>query len=145
MGPHTRFSSFRVPASHLLAPPGKGTAIVEQTFGSSAAMVGAMSVGIMRAAFEAALDFCKNDTRGGVVPIIEHQSVADKLIDIKIRIEAARSLVWKAMCNIEKGPGQWENKLETALEAKIWCSDQAPKAVIDAMAVVGMYELSLHL
>ncbi|KAF2268604.1 acyl-CoA dehydrogenase NM domain-like protein [Lojkania enalia] len=138
IGPHSRFTNFRVPASQLLCRPGEGAAIVEQTFGSSAALVGAMGVGIMRAAFEATLVFCKEDKRGGTVPIIQHQSVSDKLMDIKMKVESARMLTWKALSGIEKGPGNWENKLETALEAKIWCTDQAPKAVMDAMAAVGM-------
>ncbi|ORY13316.1 acyl-CoA dehydrogenase/oxidase [Clohesyomyces aquaticus] len=141
-GPYSRFTKFRVPAGNLLCPPGQGAQIVEQTFGSSAAIVGAMSVGIMRATFEAALKFCKSDTRGGTVPIIEKQSVADKLIDMKMRVEAARTLTWKALSVLENGPGGWESRLEIALEAKIWCSDQAPKTVIDAMAVVGMTSYS---
>lgn len=111
---------------------------MEQTFGSSAAIVGAMSVGVMRATFEAALKFCKTETRGGIVPIIERQSVVDKLIDIKMRVEAGRALTWKALSVLENGPGEWDSRLEIALEAKIWCSDQAPKTVLDAMAVVGM-------
>lgn len=112
--------------------------MVEQTFGSSAAIVGAMSVGIMRSAFEAALKFCKDDTRGGAVSIINHQSVADKLMDMKMRVDAARLLTWKALSGIENGPSGWENRLEAALEAKIWSSDQAPKVVVDAMGVVGV-------
>jgi alkylation response protein AidB-like acyl-CoA dehydrogenase len=92
----------------------------------------------MRAAFEAALKFCKEDSRGGTKKIIEHQSVADKLMDVKMRIEAARALTWKALSTLENPNIEWEVKLEVALEAKIWCSDQAPKAVLECMAVVGM-------
>ena len=137
-GPHTRFTSFRVPALNLLSPPGQGAQVIEQTFGTSGALVAAFSVGIMRTAFEAALSFCKSDHRGGVVPIIQHQSVADKLMDVKMRIEAARALTWKALSTLEREDVSWEAKLEIALEAKIWCSDQAPKAVLECMAAVGM-------
>jgi alkylation response protein AidB-like acyl-CoA dehydrogenase len=91
----------------------------------------------MRASFSAALSFCKSDHRGGTVPIIQHQSVADKLMDVKMRIEAARALTWKALSTLERGDVSWEAKLEIALEAKIWCSDQAPKAVLECMAAVG--------
>lgn len=72
------------------------------------------------------------------MPIINHQSVADKLIDMKMKVDAARLMTWKALAGIEKGPGGWESRLEAALEAKVWCSDQAPKVVLDAMSVVGM-------
>ena len=139
-GPHTRFTNLRVPAENLLAKPGEGAQLVEKTFGMSAAIVGAMCVGIMRHAFEVALSFCKSNTSGGTEPIIEKQSVADRLIDVKMKIEAARALTWKAMCVLES-KGQtlgWAQRLEIALEAKVWCSDMAPKAVIECMSVVGM-------
>lgn len=139
-GPHTRFTNLRVPAENLLAKPGEGAQLVEKTFGMSAAIVGAMCVGIMRHAFEVALSFCKSNTSGGTEPIIEKQSVADRLIDVKMKIEAARALTWKAMCVLESKEQTlgWEQRLEIALEAKVWCSDMAPKAVIECMSVVGM-------
>lgn len=137
-GPHIKFTNLRVPNKNLLAPPGEGAGVVEQTFGSSAAIVGAMSVGIMRAAFEAALSFAKSDNRGGTVPIIQHQSVADLLIDIKMKIETSRLLTWKALHGIENGPGGWKARLEMALHAKIFCSDNAVACVVGAMKAVGV-------
>ncbi|KAF2279848.1 Nitroalkane oxidase in complex with Spermine, A competitive inhibitor [Westerdykella ornata] len=139
-GPHTRFSGFRVPAANLLSKPGQGAQIVEQTFGTSAAIVGAMGVGIMRAAFEAALKFSKEDSRGGTVKIIERQGVGERLIDIKLRVDAARAMTWRAFGLIESKEEDltWEQRLEAALEAKVWSSDAAPKAVIEAMSVVGV-------
>ncbi|KAJ9137519.1 putative acyl-CoA dehydrogenase [Pleurostoma richardsiae] len=137
-GPHSRFYEFRVPSKNLLAPPGKGAQVVEMTFGSSAAIVGAMSVGIMRAAFEASLGFARSDCRGGTVPIIQRQSVADLLVRVKTRTETARLLTWKALHAIENGPGHWLSRLELALEAKIFASDAAVESVVDAMKAVGM-------
>ncbi|KAL1853170.1 hypothetical protein Daus18300_011909 [Diaporthe australafricana] len=137
-GPHSRFTNLRVPAVNLLCPPGQGAQIVEQTFGSSAALVGAMGAGIMRATFDAALRFAKDDTRGGSGPILERQSVADLLIDIKIRAETSRLLTWKALHAIENGPGDWKARLELALEAKIYSSEAAVQSVVDAMKAVGI-------
>lgn len=137
-GPHNRFTNLRVPEVNLLCPPGRGAQVVEQTFGSSAALVGAMGVGLMRATFDAALKFAKNDTRGGSAPILERQSVADLLIDIKIRAETSRLLTWKALHAIENGPGDWKARLELALEAKIYSSEAAVQSVVDAMKAVGM-------
>jgi alkylation response protein AidB-like acyl-CoA dehydrogenase len=105
-----------------------------------------MSVGIMRHAFDAALDFCQTESRGGTKSIISHQSVADRLIDAKMAIEAARALTWKAMAVLEtEEEVSWEQRLEIALESKIWCSEQAPKVVLACMGVVGMYVVSLFL
>jgi alkylation response protein AidB-like acyl-CoA dehydrogenase len=98
-----------------------------------------MSVGIMRHAFEAALKFCKEDSRGGKVKILERQSVSNLLMDVKMKVEAGRVLNWKATSVLESANDAltWPQKLEMALESKIWCSDAAPKAVLEAMAAVG--------
>lgn len=93
----------------------------------------------MRATFSAALDFAKRDTRGGAQPILTRQSVADLLMDIKMRTEASRYLTWKACHCLENGPGEYKDRRELALEAKIYCSDNAVKCAVDAMKVVGMY------
>jgi alkylation response protein AidB-like acyl-CoA dehydrogenase len=93
-----------------------------------------MATGIMAAAFEAALKFAKSDTRGGAQPIMNHQSVADLLMDLKMKTDASRFLTWKAANAFDNGLGG-----ELALEAKIYCSDNAVKAVVDAMSAIGMY------
>ena len=146
-GPHSRFSNFRVPATNLLAEPGEGAQPVEQTFTTSAALVGAMSVGIMRRAFEEALAFCKTETRGGRSTILGHQSVADRFVDAKMKIEAARALTWKAVAvlEIKEESVGWEQKMEIAIEAKVWCSEVATEVVLACMGVVGMYVFSLFL
>ncbi len=132
-GPHVKFENFRVPGHNLLAEPGKGAAIAIQCFIQSAALVGAMSVGIMAAAFEASLHFAKADARRGAQSLLSRQSVADLLMDVKMRTDAARFLTWKACHALESGKGG-----ELALEAKIYCSDLAVKVVVDAMSAVGM-------
>ncbi len=55
-----------------------------------------MAVGIMAAAFEAALEFAKSDSHGGVRPIMNYQSVSDLLIAIKMKTGASKFLTWKA-------------------------------------------------
>ena len=94
-----------------------------------------MAVGIMRAAFDAALEYTKTHDAGGSVVLLERQSVADLLIDVKMRVEAGRALVWKAAYAVERGEGGEE----LAYAAKIWCSEAAVKSVADAMRAVGVY------
>jgi alkylation response protein AidB-like acyl-CoA dehydrogenase len=139
-GPHTRFNNLRVPSSNLLAAPGAGAQVVEHTFGLSASLVGAMCVGVMRHAFELALAYCKQEKRGGKEAIITHQSVSDRLIDVKMKIEAARALTWKAMCALESQDESlgWDAKLELACEAKVWCSEQVVGVVEACMSVLGI-------
>ncbi|KAL6251288.1 hypothetical protein RBB50_001496 [Rhinocladiella similis] len=137
-GPHTRYTNFKVPADAVLFAPGAATRVIEQAFGVTAALVGAMAIGTMRQAFERALDFAKRDDRGGTVPIIQRQSPADLLIDAKIKIDTSRMIVWKAVDALENGPGTPSQRFETCLEAKIYPSDVALTCVWDCMRVVGM-------
>lgn len=143
-GPHTRYTNFKVPLDAVLFGPGEATPVIEQAFGVTAALVGAMAVGTMRAAFERALEFARRDNRGGSVPIIQRQSPADLLIDAKIKIDTSRMIVWKAVDALENGPGSASERFETCLEAKIYPSDSAISCVWDCMQVVGMYVLSLR-
>ncbi|KAF5575468.1 acyl dehydrogenase [Fusarium pseudocircinatum] len=131
-------TNFRVPVDHVLFAPGSGAKQIEEAFGITGAMVGAMAVGTMRAAFEKALAFAKNDHRGGSVPIIQRHSPADLLINAKMRIDSSRALVWKALDSLDSGPGDAKARFEACLEAKIHSSDSAIQCVYECMQVVGM-------
>ena len=65
------------------------------TFEASRPLVGAQAVGIARAAYEFALDYAK-ERKQFKRAIIENQAIAFKLADMKMRIDAARLLVWRA-------------------------------------------------
>jgi len=137
-GPHVRYTNVRVPAKNVLCPPGRGAQVAFGSFDMSAVLVGAMGVGLMRAAFDAALAFAKRDNRNGAVPLLERQAFADLLSGIKMQTEACRALVWKAAHAMVNGPGEYDARRELALAAKIYCSEAAVKACTDAINAVGM-------
>jgi acyl-CoA dehydrogenase len=66
-----------------------------QTFEVSRPTVGAQAVGIARAAYEFALDYAKERVQFGR-RIIENQAIAFALADMKMEIDAARLLIWRA-------------------------------------------------
>ena len=66
-----------------------------QTFEASRPTVGAQAVGIARAAYEYALDYAKERVQFGR-PIIQNQAIAFALADMKMEIDSARLLVWRA-------------------------------------------------
>jgi acyl-CoA dehydrogenase len=66
-----------------------------QTFESSRPTVGAQALGIARAAYEYALDYAKEREQFGR-KIIENQAIAFTLARMKLEIDAARLLVWRA-------------------------------------------------
>ena len=65
------------------------------TFEASRPTVGAQALGIARAAYEFALDYAKERVQFGRA-IIENQAIAFALADMKMEIDAARLLVWRA-------------------------------------------------
>src|SRR5207344_3537829 len=65
------------------------------TFEASRPLVGAQALGIARAAYEYSLEYAKERVAFGR-PIIENQAIAFKLADMKMEIDAARLLVWRA-------------------------------------------------
>lgn len=141
-GPHVRYTNVRVPAKNLLcpaSPSGRAADAVLGAFDGTAVLVGAMGVGLMRAAFDAALAFARGFGHGGgAVPLLARQAAADLLSGVKMQVEACRALTWKAAHALERGPGTYAARRELALAAKVYCSDAAVKAVADAMGAVGV-------
>jgi acyl-CoA dehydrogenase len=66
-----------------------------RTFEVSRPTVGSQAIGIARAAYEYSLDYAKERQQFGR-PIIENQAIAFALADMKMEIDAARLLVWRA-------------------------------------------------
>jgi acyl-CoA dehydrogenase len=66
-----------------------------QTFEATRPSVGAQALGIARAAYEYALDYAREREQFGR-KIIENQAIAFALADMKLEIDAARLLVWRA-------------------------------------------------
>jgi acyl-CoA dehydrogenase len=66
-----------------------------RTFEVSRPTVGAQAIGIARAAYEYALGYAKERVQFGR-PIVENQAVAFTLADMKMEIDAARLLIWRA-------------------------------------------------
>jgi acyl-CoA dehydrogenase len=98
------------------------------TFEASRPLVGAQGLGIARAAFEYSLEYAKEREAFGR-PIIANQSIAFKLADMKMEIDAARLLVWRACWmaatghNFENGEGSM-SKLKAG-EVAVWATEQA--------------------
>lgn len=135
ISPRIHFNSVRVPASNIVGKPGDGIAMVEDAFAWTAALIGAACVGVMRAAFDVALKFARSDKRSGLVPVIEHQNVGFMLADIKMRIEAARYLTWKACHQLDLTE---RRSRELAIITKVHCSELCVQAVYDTLRVVGV-------
>jgi alkylation response protein AidB-like acyl-CoA dehydrogenase len=130
-----RYENVRVPKGNLLGNVGDGILIAETAFTATAGLVGAMAIGVARKAFSIALEFARTETRGGSVPIIQHQNVATILSDMKAKIEAGRYLTWKACWNFDRSMGRSQ---ELSLINKVFTSELMIGVITDAMRVVGV-------
>jgi len=98
------------------------------TFETSRPAVGAQALGIARAAYEYALEYAKERKQFGRA-IIENQSIAFMLADMKLEIDAARLLVWRAAWMgragkaFENGEGSM-SKLKAGRVA-VWVTERA--------------------
>jgi acyl-CoA dehydrogenase len=99
-----------------------------QTFESSRPTVGAQALGIARAAYEYALEYSKEREQFGR-KIIENQAIAFTLARMKMEIDAARLLVWRASW-MGRNQHRFENaegsmsKLKSG-EVAVWVTERA--------------------
>ncbi|HET6570391.1 MAG TPA: acyl-CoA dehydrogenase family protein [Solirubrobacterales bacterium] len=99
-----------------------------QTFEASRPTVGAQAIGIARAAYEYALEYAKERQQFGRA-IVENQAIAFALADMKMEIDAARLLVWRAAWMGRNGH-KFENaegsmsKLKAG-EVAVWATERA--------------------
>ncbi len=118
----------------MLGEEGQGYKIALANLETGRIGIGAQSVGMARAAYEAALDYAKERTAFGK-PIIEHQAVGFRLADMATQIEAARLMVHNAARLKQSG----QPCLKEASMAKLFASEMAEKVCSDAIQIHGGY------
>jgi alkylation response protein AidB-like acyl-CoA dehydrogenase len=98
------------------------------TFEASRPAVGAQALGIARAAYEYSLDYAKERKQFGRA-IIENQAIAFKLANMKMHIDAARLLVWRAAWMGKAGKpfeaGEGSMSKLFAGETAVWVTEEA--------------------
>jgi alkylation response protein AidB-like acyl-CoA dehydrogenase len=123
----------RVPAGNLLALGGP------QDTGRAPPTAQALNIGIGRAACEAALEYAQLRVQGGR-PIAQHQAIGTKLADIAIRLDVARSVVWRAAWAVDH-PDAFANRslpdLPLSTIARVYTADAVYRATKDAAECFG--------
>ena len=128
------FENCRIPADHLIGGEGEGYRIALSNLEAGRIGIAAQSVGMARAALEAAVKYAQEREAFGV-PIIQHQAVSFRLADMATKIEAARQLVWHAATLRDAGLPC----LKEASMAKLFASEMAEKVCSDAIQIHGGY------
>lgn len=128
------FEEMRLTPDLMLGQPGEGYRIALSNLEGGRIGIAAQSVGMARAAYEAALAYAKERQSFGR-PIIEHQAVGFRLADMATQIEAARLLVLNAAQKRDAG----EPCLTEAAMAKLFASEMAERVCSDAIQIHGGY------
>jgi acyl-CoA dehydrogenase len=103
------------------------------TFEASRPMVGAMALGIARAAYEYSLNYAKERKQFGR-SIVENQAIAFKLADMKMSIDAARLLVWRAAWMAQTGK---PFEAGEGSMSKLFAGETAVKVTEEAIQIMG--------
>ncbi len=128
------FDNCRVPAENLIGEEGQGYKIALSGLEGGRIGIASQSVGMARAAFEAALAYAKERESFGS-PIFDHQAVQFRLAEMAMQIEAARQLILHAASMKDAGLPC----LKEAAMAKLFASEMAERVVSSAMQVFGGY------
>ncbi len=128
------FEDMKIPADHLLGKRGNGYLIALANLEGGRLGIAAQAVGMARAAYEAARTYAgERETFGK--PIMKHQAIAFRLVDMATQIEAARLMVLNAarlrdedvLCRKE------------ACMAKLFATEMAERVAREAIQIHGGY------
>lgn len=131
------YENVRVPANHLLGDIGQGLYQTYEILDGGRISIGALSIGLARAALEEAMRYAKqreafNSKLSG------HQAIQWMIADAVTQIEAARWLIYHAAWKKDQG-GRFTKE---ASMAKLFASEMAEQVCRDAIQVLGSYGYS---
>lgn len=112
--------------------PGSGYLLLTQTLDYGRALVGALEVGIARAAYQMALAYAQEREQFGR-PIYSNQGISFPLAEIATAIDAARLLVWRACSMID----HTQDCSREASMAKFYASEVAQLSATKAAEIFG--------
>ena len=96
------FADCKVPEQHRLTQNGQGLRQVAGMFGVSRPLVGVFSVGVGRAALEAAVSYAQERKQHGKA-IAGHQLISGYLAEMATKIDASRLLILRALDMLDRG------------------------------------------
>lgn len=124
----------RVPLRNRLGKEGNGAAIFEDTVEWERSCILASLLGGMERQLEQCILYSKQRKQFGK-PIGKFQSIANKIVDMKVRLETARLLLYKVAWTKH---AQGKAPMEAAI-AKLYLSESWIKSCLEAVQIHGGY------
>jgi alkylation response protein AidB-like acyl-CoA dehydrogenase len=131
------YESVRVPAANLLGPEGGGLPQALAVLDGGRISIGALSVGLAQAAFEAARQYARERQAFGH-PIADFQAIQWMLADAATTIHAARLMIYQAAWL----KGQGRPFTQQASMAKLFATEMAERVCRNAIQIHGGYGYS---
>lgn len=128
------FENVKVPRENLLGDLGKGFIDTMKVLDGGRIGIGALSVGIARGALEESMKYASERKQFGK-PIGDFQAIEHKMVNMAVEIDAARLLVHRAAWKKDQG----KNFTKEASMAKLFASEMAERAALDAVQIHGGY------
>lgn len=128
------FDNCRVHKDNLLGSEGDGFKQAMKVLDGGRISIAALSLGIAKGAFEAALKYAQERHQFGK-PIYEFQGISFKIADMATEIEAAELLIMKAADLKNRG----EKVTRSSAMAKYFASEVAVRVATDAVQIFGGY------
>jgi alkylation response protein AidB-like acyl-CoA dehydrogenase len=123
-----------VPADKRLGPEGAGMAIFTSSMGWERSCILASALGTMQRQLETCVEYARERKQFGQA-IGKFQSVANKVADMYLRLEAARLLVYQAAWLAQQG----KPALAEAAAAKLFASEAWVQSSLDTIQIHGAY------
>jgi alkylation response protein AidB-like acyl-CoA dehydrogenase len=124
----------RVPVENRLGKEGNGAAIFDDAIEWERSCILASLLGGMERQLERCREYAKERKQFGK-PIGKYQSVANKIVDMKVRMETARLILYKVAWMKQT---QGKATMEAAI-AKLYLSEAWVKSCLDAIQIHGGY------
>ena len=128
-----------VPAEHLLGGETGGVEKIGSILAEIRIMTAALSVGLARAAYGAALAYAR-ERRAFGKPIGEHQAIGFKLADMLTSLQAAALMTYQAAARLDAGRPVGRE----AAMAKLFASETAVRITDEAARVFASYGLAME-
>jgi alkylation response protein AidB-like acyl-CoA dehydrogenase len=128
------FNDCRIPKENLIGVLGEGFKQAMQILDGGRISIGALSLGIAKGAYEAALKYSKEREQFGQ-PISKFQSIAFKLADMATEIEASELLLYQAAYL----KNQKKKMTKESAIAKYYASEVAVRTANEAVQIFGGY------
>jgi acyl-CoA dehydrogenase len=125
-----RFSGCRVPAENLIGEEHAGFRAILQNFNGERLLMAAGANAFAQVCFDEALDWARQRRTFGA-PLVEHQVVRHKLVDMRMRIASTTAWLHALIERLEAAdtPPDWVADLcllkNHATQTMQWCADQA--------------------